>query len=210
MPGGVAAVREADGMAEPLTRESVVAATRDLIRSDGLEAVSLRRVGAALGVTAPALYAYVQDKRDLLRAVADEEFTALVARFQAVQADDPVERTRGYCRAYIEHALASPELFKVMFLFPPGVGMDPAEETALASATEAFTLPVDALVETIEAGRLRETDPLLATFTTWTAMHGTAEVLLMGFDFDDAFRERLIESTVELVVRGMATDPAHP
>ena len=44
----------------------------------GLEAVSLRRVGANLGVTAPALYAYVTDKSDLLRSVAEVEFDHLM------------------------------------------------------------------------------------------------------------------------------------
>ncbi len=58
---------------ETLTGEAVVAAARDQIRTKGLDAVSLRQVGAALGVTAPALYAYVTDKRDLLRAVAEDD-----------------------------------------------------------------------------------------------------------------------------------------
>jgi len=190
-------------MAEPLTRAAIVAATRDLIRRDGLEAVSLRRVAAALGVTAPALYAYMRNKRDLLAAIADEEFTALIERFRDVEGEDPLVRTRGYCRAFIDHALENPELFKVMFEFRPRLGFgDLGAE--LPAATEAFELPVGALEEAIAAGRLRETDPLLATFTTWAAIQGTADVLLMGFDFDETFRERLIESTIEMVIRGMS------
>jgi AcrR family transcriptional regulator len=192
-------------MSQPLTREAVVAATRELIRADGLPAVSLRRVGAALGVTAPALYAYVRDKHDLLRAIADEEFSELIARFHQVQCDDPVERVRGYCRAYIDHAVANPELFKVMFLFQPriGVGTTPTEDD-LPSATEAFTLPAESLTAAIESGQLRGVDPLLATMTTWAAIHGCAEVLLMGFELDDGFREQLVTSTIDTMLRGLA------
>src|SRR5262245_33586376 len=159
-------------MPQTLTREAVVAATRDLIRTDGLASVSLRRVGAALGVTAPALYAYVRDKNDLLRAIADEEFTELIARFRAVECDDPLDRTRGYCRAYIDHALANPELFKVMFRFQPRIGIAAASSSPddLASATEAFTLPAEALQEAIDRGHVREIDPLVAALTTWSAM----------------------------------------
>lgn len=190
-------------MADALTRAAIVAATRDLIRSDGLEAVSLRRVATTLGVTAPALYAYVRDKRDLLRAVAEEEFTALIDRFATVEAHDPLERTRGYCRAYIEHAVENPELFKVMFVFQPRVGLGEPVGDDLPSATQAFSLPADSLLEAIEAGRIREQDPLVATLTTWIAMHGAAEVLLMGFHLDDAFRERLIDATIEMVIQGI-------
>jgi AcrR family transcriptional regulator len=192
-------------MAESLSRDAIVAATRDLIRSDGLDAVSLRRVAASLDVTAPALYAYVRDKRDLLRAVAEEEFTSLIERFGTVTGDDPLDRTRGYCRAYIEHALENPELFKVMFVFQPRVGVGEPVGDDLPSATQAFSLPADSMTEAIEAGRIREQDPLIATLTTWIAMHGAAEVLLMGFDLDPTFRDRLIDATIEMVIRGITT-----
>jgi AcrR family transcriptional regulator len=191
-------------MSQTLTREAIVTATRELIRTDGLAAVSLRRVGAALGVTAPALYAYVRDKRDLLRAIADQEFAELISRFHEVDTDDPLERTRGYCRAYVEHAIANPELFRVMFLFRPsidGTGSDSADE--LPSATEAFRLPADALVAAVEGGQVRTMDPLLATLTAWSAIHGCAEVLLMGFDLDETFRDQLMESTIDTVIRGL-------
>jgi AcrR family transcriptional regulator len=191
-------------MAQTLTREAVVAATRELIRSDGLAAVSLRRVGAALGVTAPALYAYVRDKRDLLRAIADQEFTALITRFREVDATDPLERTRGYCRAYIDHAVANPELFRVMFLFRPTIdGAGAGSSDDLASATEAFRLPAEALVAALADGQVRAMDPLLATMTAWSAIHGCAEVLLMGFEFDEAFRDQLVDSSIETIVRGL-------
>src|SRR5215831_5461101 len=62
----------------PLTRETVVAATRELIEDEGLEAVSFRRLAQRLGVTAPALYAYVSDKDDLLRSVTIGELMAIV------------------------------------------------------------------------------------------------------------------------------------
>lgn len=198
-------MREATGMAEPLTRDAVVATTRELIRAEGLDAVSLRRVATALGVTAPALYAYVRDKRDLLAAIADEEFHELIARFRGVDDPDPIERTRGYCRAYIDHALENPELFKVMFLFPPSIGLTNRPIDDLPSATEAFTLSSQALVEAIEAGTIREQDALVVTLTTWIGMHGAAEVLLMGFDFPDELRDRLIESTIDMVVRGISS-----
>jgi AcrR family transcriptional regulator len=190
-------------MAEPLTREAIVAATRDLIRRDGLDAVSVRRVAAALGVTAPALYAYMRNKRDVLATIADEEFAVLIERFREVDDADPLVRTRGYCRAFIDHALENPELFKVMFEFRPRLGFG-ERGAELPAATDAFELPVAALEEAIAAGRLRETDPLLATFATWAAIQGTADVLLMEFDFDASFRERLIESAIDMVIRGIS------
>ena len=103
----------------PLQRDAIVAAARALIVEDGLEALSLRRLAAQLGVTAPALYAHVRDKRDLLRALAEGEFETLVARFDAITDPDPIARIKGHGRAYVQHARENPELFRVMVLFPP-------------------------------------------------------------------------------------------
>lgn len=187
-----------------LTREAVVAATRDLIIQEGLNAVSLRRVAATLGVTAPALYAYVADKRDLLRGVAEFEFEVLIQRFATIDEPDPVERMRKLSRAYIDHAVENPELFKTMFLFPPGLSLAPATgETELPIATSTFDLALAATREAIDSGQLKPIDPLVAGLAMWTATHGAATVLLLGFDFDDAGRELLITNVIDTMIDGL-------
>lgn len=55
----------------PLTRKRVVDAAMELIDADGAEALSMRKLGAALGVEAMSLYNHVANKDDLLDAVLD-------------------------------------------------------------------------------------------------------------------------------------------
>ena len=96
-----------------LSRDAVVNAARDIVAADGLDGLSLRRVAKVLGVTAPALYAHVDDKLDLLRAVAELEFEHLAARFDDIETADPVERVGQQAFVYVEHALEDPALFQV-------------------------------------------------------------------------------------------------
>jgi AcrR family transcriptional regulator len=189
---------------ETLTREAVIAATRELIVQESLDAVSLRRVGAALGVTAPALYAYVTDKRDLMRGVAEFEFDQLIARFASITDPDPVVRIRQSSRAYIDYALERPELFKTMFLFPPDLSVTATTGDELPNATRAFELSLAAVSEAIERGVFRAVDPVMAGLTLWTATHGCANVLLLGFALDDNSRESLITSVIETVIAGLS------
>ena len=188
---------------ETLTREAVVAATRTLILDESLAAVSLRRVGAALGVTAPALYAYVTDKRDLLRGVAEYEFGELIKRFESIDDPDPLVRMRRFSRAYIDHALENPELFKTMFLFPPDLEFGGTTGEELALATRSFEVGLVAINEAIEQGLIRNIDPVMAGLTLWTATHGCADVLLMGFELDEASREELITHVLDTVIAGL-------
>lgn len=55
----------------PLTRERVVAAAVELADSEGIDAVSMRRVGQVLGVEAMSLYNHVANKDDLVTAMVD-------------------------------------------------------------------------------------------------------------------------------------------
>src|SRR5829696_569801 len=55
----------------PLTREEVLNAAVELADSDGLEALSMRRLGQDLGVDPMAIYRHVRNKNDLLDALVE-------------------------------------------------------------------------------------------------------------------------------------------
>jgi hypothetical protein len=61
-----------------------------------------------------------------------------------------------------------------------------------------------ATADAIDQGLLAVEDLTLACLTMWAAVHGVAEVLLMGFGFDDATAERLLATTVETVLVGQS------
>jgi len=167
--------------ATPLTRAAIVAATRELLRTTDLSELSLRRLAAVLEVTAPALYAHVEDKEDLLTAVAEEGFAELVAAFDSVTATDPVGRLAAYARAYVQHAVADPEMFKMMFMFRPGAVPLSGVDNELAAASAAFDKPAEAIAAAMGSGSIHpDRDPLLTAMTLWTTTHGVASVLLLG------------------------------
>jgi TetR/AcrR family transcriptional regulator, tetracycline repressor protein len=56
----------------PLTRERIVATALELIDADGLDALSMRRLGSALGVEAMSLYHHVANKDDVLDGVLEQ------------------------------------------------------------------------------------------------------------------------------------------
>jgi TetR/AcrR family tetracycline transcriptional repressor len=90
-----------------LTQEQVVKRAVDLMAEAGLEALTLRRLAAELGVSAPTLYWHVRDKRQLLDLMAE----ALVAKGDRSTApahgqpwwDWLAERARVQYRALVSH-----------------------------------------------------------------------------------------------------------
>jgi len=186
-----------------LTRETIVDEARQIVQVGGVEGLNMRRLASALGVTAPALYAHVRHKSDLLAAIAEREFVDMVDRFEAVEATEPVDRVRAYARAYVDHALANPEVFQVLFLTQPDFTLQGGNE--LPAASKAFSYPAAATVEAIETGAFRPTDPLMANLTMWTAVHGVATVLLLGLDLDEHTTDEVITSVIDTVIAGLSS-----
>ncbi len=91
-----------------LQREAIIDAARDIIVERGVGALTLRVLAQRIGVTAPALYAHVRDKDDILRAVVDVELDRLADRFETVADAEPIERIRAHGRAYVEYAVGQP------------------------------------------------------------------------------------------------------
>jgi AcrR family transcriptional regulator len=60
-----------------LTRERVVRAAVDLADADGIAALTMRKLGAALGVEAMSLYHHVSGKSDLVDGMIDALFTEI-------------------------------------------------------------------------------------------------------------------------------------
>jgi AcrR family transcriptional regulator len=187
-----------------LTRAVVVERARELIRADGARATSLRSVARDLGVTAPALYAYVDDYDDLLAAVAETEFHELEALFRRLWADDPVDQLRHLARTYVAHARAEPHLHKLMFRYTAYVPNANTTATTFAPATDAFNAALVSIERAIAADRLRSKDAVLVAFTIFSAAHGVAEVLLMGLDFPEDEAQALVDSVVDATIDGLS------
>jgi AcrR family transcriptional regulator len=61
----------------PLSEKAVLDAALTILRSEGLEAVTMRRVAAALDTGAASLYVYVSGREGLLRAMQDRIFATV-------------------------------------------------------------------------------------------------------------------------------------
>ena len=93
---------------EPLTRGRVAAAALSLIDENGLDALSMRKLGAVLGVEAMSLYNHVDNKDDLLNAVTDLVYAEIFKSYGS-PAGDWREKARRLAASYVHAAEAHPE-----------------------------------------------------------------------------------------------------
>lgn len=104
------------------TVEEIHATARQLLISEGPGGVSLRAIGRAMGMTAPALYRYYASLDDLREGMSagfiDECREFIEAAVELVPAAQPDERIYAACRAFRQWALGHPAEFEMMFGSP--------------------------------------------------------------------------------------------
>lgn len=88
-----------------------------LIDTEGLDALTMRRLGGQLGVEAMALYTYIRNKDDLLTAVGEQ----IVREFapEPVPAEDWKARVRASVVAWADLQVRHPQAFPLVYRFRP-------------------------------------------------------------------------------------------
>ncbi|HEY1804883.1 MAG TPA: TetR/AcrR family transcriptional regulator [Terracidiphilus sp.] len=104
-------------MASKSTAEKIVAAAGKLLGREGAEAVTMRRVANAVGITPMALYRHFADRDGLLNVLADAGFAELTRRASKVAMPAGVEQQlMKILDVFLDFALEKPRLFELMFL----------------------------------------------------------------------------------------------
>ncbi|MGC7098246.1 TetR/AcrR family transcriptional regulator [Amycolatopsis lurida] len=156
------------------TRQQILDATAGLLARLGAEAVSIRDVCQAAGVTAPTVYHHFGDKKGLLDAVAEEGFNRYLRTKRARKpSGDPLADLRRGWDDHIGFGLEHPAFYRLMY------GTPNAEERP--SAREGRRALIAILDRLAAAGRLR-LPPEEAATLIHTGSVGTALSLLSAPD----------------------------
>ncbi|MFC4067818.1 TetR/AcrR family transcriptional regulator [Actinoplanes subglobosus] len=127
--------KKAAGRPPRLSVDAVVAAAIRIADADGLEAASMARVAADLGVATMTLYTYVPSRADLVALMVDE---VLLARRLSASAESWRERVALFAARTREMYVAHPWLTEVSLVRPPlGPGTMAEREFLIATMSLA-------------------------------------------------------------------------
>ena len=162
------------------TAQKITAVARRLLDKSGADAVSMRRVADAIGITPMAIYRHYPDRGALLNALADEGFTELAASLVGKRYPENFEsRLLKMADIYLDHALENPRLFELMFLSRrKGARRYPRDFKAGRSPTAARM--ARAIRDGMDDGFFRAGDHWEITFEMGALSHGLIMLYLGG------------------------------
>jgi AcrR family transcriptional regulator len=144
-----------------------------LFAAHGPDAVTMREMADALGVSSMTPYRYFKDKDAILAAVRTRAFNQFAAAMEAAR--QTAKARSG--SAYVEFALAHPAAYRLMFDVSQPTFADYPE--LVAAMGRARLTMGEGLRELAAAGRFKG-DVELAAYVFWSTMHGAVMLELAG------------------------------
>jgi AcrR family transcriptional regulator len=162
------------------TARRILAAGRRVLGREGADAVTMRRVAGAVGITPMAIYRHFAGRDGLLNALADEGFAELAGRLRRAQLSGGVEqRITTLGEIYLEHALDRPRMFELMFLKArAGARHFPRDFKARRSPTA--NVMAEVIEEGMKRGHFRKDDAWEIVFELGALSHGLIVLYLGG------------------------------
>ena len=183
------------------TAEKIRRAALKLFERGGADAVSMRRVADAVGITPMAIYRHFSSRDALLKQLSDDSFQTNAREWQT-HADhtDPLQRLPALLMPYLDYALQHPHLFDHAF----SLRRDDARrfpEDFRERQSPTLSVVADAIAEGIDQGALRPDDPWDVAMTLWAHSHGLIALYRAGrFSYDESqFRIFYLESLQRLI-----------
>ncbi|WP_285102659.1 TetR/AcrR family transcriptional regulator [Promicromonospora sp. MEB111] len=156
---------------DPAVRTQLLERAARMLRER--EPITLRSLVDGTGVSTMAVYTYFGGMDGVWRALRQEGFTRLAARFETlVVPDDPVEDLVAGVAAYVVNALEFPDLYRVMFDATVEL-----EDVEAAESTLGYL--VRAARRCRDEGRIAEdADPERLANDVWTVSHGIVSLVV--------------------------------
>ena len=192
------------GQGERLREEILEAAERLLVEAGDEEAVSIRAVADAVGVTSPSIYLHFADKTELMFAVCERQFERLdrVLEEAAAESADPLESLKLRGRAYVRFGVENPEQYRILFMGRAGsspAGFDAERMANMAS----FDHLVDAVRRCMDAGQLPAGDPGFVALGLWAVVHGITSLLVSKPEFPWPPRDDFADYLCDVQLHGL-------
>lgn len=178
------------------TRRKILDAALDMIKCEGCDALSMRKLAEHIEYTAPAIYEYFESKEALYTELARKghlKLTALVKQAKETHTK-ATEQMEAMWLAYWDFAVTYKELYQLMFAV--GTGCSPVENRIAESL--AFPEMVSEVIRALYAPR-EVSDEVVQKkyYTYWAIIHGLIAIKMIQLTCDEKMNQEILTDAIK-------------
>jgi AcrR family transcriptional regulator len=189
------------------TADRIARVALAILEKKGPQAVSMRRVAQAVGITPMAIYHHFPNRESLLNTITDREFAKLLSHIQAHPLNGTLEnRIAAVMEGYVDYAFTQPRVFDYVFSrVRPNARKFPQDFRARRSPT--LNPIADMLAGEMQKGLLKKDDVWEVAFALWAHVHGYIMLYRGGrIDLSEKEFRKLLHRSLRRFLHGLKAE----
>ncbi|MEO7216077.1 TetR/AcrR family transcriptional regulator [Mucilaginibacter sp.] len=185
------------------TRSSILDAALRIVKEEGWQALSMRKIADVIEYTAPIIYEYFANKEAILLELTRMGYLKLAKELEEVKSQNtnPADQLEVMWLAYWNFAFANKEIYQGMFGITTSCACDMVNKLPEAE------LPWDIISASI--GELMKIDDMdseiICTkyYTFWSIVHGLVSINLLDRGNSDDINRQVLRDAITGIIRSI-------
>jgi AcrR family transcriptional regulator len=184
------------------TRANILDASLKIVKEEGWNALSMRKIADVIEYTAPIIYEYFSNKEAILLELTRKGYLLLAKEVQAAKDKHrlPAKQLEAMWLAYWNFAFAEKELYQVMF----GVDVNCCE---LAKKMPESELPADliwdVIIDLMAPHVPTEDEVCIKYYTFWSVIHGLISINMVNRGNSDETNREILKIAISGIIKSI-------
>ena len=183
------------------TRINILDAALQIVKEEGWQALSMRKIADVIEYTAPIIYEYFSNKEAIVLELTRRGYLILSKDIQEAKDKHrlPAKQLEAMWEAYWNFAFANKELYQGMF------GVTTNCSCEMVNSLPEADLPWDIITEVIGElmGITDMESEIICTkyYTLWSVVHGLVSINLLSRGFSDDINRQVLKDAIGGIIR---------
>ncbi|SHE71519.1 TetR/AcrR family transcriptional regulator [Pedobacter caeni] len=182
------------------TRLNILDAALEIVKEDGWQSLSMRKIADKIEYTAPIIYEYFANKEGILLELTRKGYIILLQELKAAKGKYqlPADQLEGMWLAYWNFAFKYKELYQLMY----GVDMNCCEVMKAFPEAEGTTnIICDTIKELMTANPINDDLVCRKYFTFWSVVHGLISINFVRKGTDNETNQHILRDALKGIIK---------
>ena len=184
------------------TRVNILDAAFKIVKNDGWQSLSMRKIADEIEYTAPIIYEYFANKEAILQELTKKGYLVLAEDLRDAKSKHatPEKQLEAMWLAYWDFAFAHKEFYQLMF----GVEMNCCVMKTESPELQAPALMFSEVIQKLMKLDDKDDDAICTKYYTfWSVVHGLISINIVRRGVSDDINQQILKDAINGIIRSM-------
>lgn len=188
-------------------RKKILDAAAEIIRSEGIAKLSIRKIGVKIDYSPSIIYHYFKNKEEIINLIIEDGYGKILKMLQEAlpKMESPKLSIVSMFREYIKLVLEMPDYYQDVLFRGDGICSPRMKvlEKGVSKRNQTFGYLVSIIEQGMEAGEFEILDSEVTAQVIWCSTFGLLSRLIIEKELEKQQAEALINKHLELMIKSI-------